>query len=302
MGGKNFDYNIAKHLAQEFDNLHSRKGKPKIATQPKFIEKILPYALKYKELLSAGKFCMVSILNLDSGENFNTKLSRDEFEEFSKDELDRIYAPIERALQSANMTIDDLTWVEIVGGTVRVPGVQNILREKLENKLGVHMNGDDSVAFGAAFIAANYSSSFRLAQKIELYHGTNYEILLKLRNDQNSTQSLCADDHEDLAMDCMRRLNKSASLYKVRHTLETAKTVTMRHDGNFEVFLYERFPGEEAKLLTKYELMDVQDSLQALKDDGVNDKPKVHLRFKLNKKGLVSLAVLYFLIYLHRLI
>ena len=109
-----------------------------------------------------------------------------------------------------------------------------------------------------------------------------------LKNKEDDTQKLCADDLEDLALDCMRKLNKSASLYKVRHLYETAKTVSMRHDGDFEVYVYERFPGEETKLLLKYDIADVQASLPTLVKDGINDKPKVHLRFNLNRKGLIS--------------
>jgi len=277
-----------------FDNLPSRSGKNKIAREPRVLEKLLPNAVKLKELLSAGKVAMINILGIDNNQNLDGKLTREEFEAASTNELSRVYAPIEKVLASANMTLSDISWVEILGGSVRIPSVQSILKEKLGDKLGVHMNGDDSMAYGAAFIAANYSSNFKLAQKIQLYHGNAYELLIKLKHRENNTQSLCDDDFEDLAIDCVRKLNKSASLYRVRHPYETAKTVSMRHDGDFDVFVYERFPGEEARLLLKFEVSDVQESLSKIKEEGISDKPKVNLRFNLNRKGLISLAVCYY--------
>ena len=276
-----------------FDNLPERKGKTPVSKNPKIIEKIIPSAIKYKEILSAGKYAMVNILGIEGGQNLDGKITRDEFEAASADELSRVYKPIEKILQSANMTLDDISWVEIIGGSVRVPAVQNLLKEKLGSKLGVHMNGDDSVAFGAAFVAANFSSNFRLAQKIELYHGNNFEILLKIQHTLNDTEPICEDDFEDLAIECTRKLNKSALLYRVRHGYDTFKTVSLKHDGDFDVLVYEKFPGEEAKLIVRHEIIGVKDVLKTLRNDGITDKPKVHLKFHLNRKGLVSLSVIF---------
>lgn len=260
------------------------------------MEKLVPHSINIKELLSAGKYTPVSVLGIEGGENLDTTFTREQFDKLSENELSRVYDPIDSVLKSANMTLDDVTWVEVIGGGVRVPSVQNILREKLGNKLGVHMNGDDSMAFGAAFIAANHSSNFRLNQKIELYHGNTYEILLKLKNiNATENQTICSETQEDLAFDCIRPLNKSALLYKIRHGYDIVKTVSLRHDGDFEVYSYDRFPGEEARLLTRYDVTGVQDSLQTLKENNISDKPKVHLRFKLGRNGLLSLAVNFYL-------
>jgi len=192
------------------------------------------------------------------------------------------------------MTLDDISWVEILGGSVRIPAVQEELRSKLKNKLGVHMNGDDSMAFGAAFIAANYSSNFKLAQSLEVYHGNTFEIFIRLKNNEDENRPLCSDDFDGLAEHCIRKLNKAATLFKVRHGLDISKTVSMKHDGNFDVFVYQRFPGEEEKLLITYKITDIRESLSSLLKDGINYKPKVNLRFKLNRRGSVSLTVIIF--------
>ena len=61
------------------------------------------------------------------------------------------------------MTIEDVNGIELLGGGIRVPRVQEILQEKLQkNELGVHLNGDEAMCFGSAFIASNSSSSFKV--------------------------------------------------------------------------------------------------------------------------------------------
>lgn len=53
--------------------------------------------------------------------------------------------------------------VELLGGGIRVPRIQELLQEKLEKKeLGVHLNGDEAMCFGSAFIATNSSASFKV--------------------------------------------------------------------------------------------------------------------------------------------
>ena len=53
--------------------------------------------------------------------------------------------------------------VELLGGGIRVPRIQELLQEKLEKKeLGVHLNGDEAMCFGSALIATNSSASFKV--------------------------------------------------------------------------------------------------------------------------------------------
>merc|ERR1711937_690684 len=85
-----------------------------------------------------------------------------------KDLFDRITTPIETALKTANLTMEDIQHVELVGGGWRVPKVQQILTEFIEKgtqkklPLGQHLNGEEGAALGAALVGANSSSSFRV--------------------------------------------------------------------------------------------------------------------------------------------
>lgn len=68
-------------------------------------------------------------------------------------------------LAKAGLESKDLDQVELIGGGIRVPKVLEALEGALDRKdLGVHLNGDEAMCFGSAFIASNSSSSFKVKQ------------------------------------------------------------------------------------------------------------------------------------------
>jgi hypoxia up-regulated 1 len=64
-------------------------------------------------------------------------------------------------LEISGLSLEDIDQVEIVGGGLRVPKVQDLIKEATgKQELMVHLNGDESMSFGSSFIAANYSDQF----------------------------------------------------------------------------------------------------------------------------------------------
>jgi hypoxia up-regulated 1 len=292
LGGNRFSYNLVRHLMKKFDELPSRQNKPSVMDDYRVVERILPSATKYKEILSANKDVPVSILSVESGMNLQTRISRDEFEEINNSDFDKVYDPIERLLNKTGVSIDDIAQIELLGGSIRVPKVQEVLKAKLgnySNLVGTHMNGDDSMAFGAAYICANFSSNFKGA-KIDLKHGANYEVNLRLNHIQNENDVLCGENVTEIAENCVRKLQKNTTLYKVRYGLDLARTVSFKHDGDLTVQLLEKFDDSEEKLLVTYFITGMTGVKNNLKQDNVNVLPKVNLRFKQDYKGLISLT------------
>ena len=72
--------------------------------------------------------------------------------------------PVEDALAKAGITADQVDIVELLGGGIRVPRIQELLQARFgEGKeLGAHLNGDEAMCFGSAFIASNSSASFKV--------------------------------------------------------------------------------------------------------------------------------------------
>jgi hypoxia up-regulated 1 len=94
-----------------------------------------------------------------------TKITRAEFEEASADLFSRVTLPIDKALAVAGLTLEDIHAVELLGGGVRMPRMKTELENYFKAgdlELGVHLNGDEAMALGAAFRAANISTAFRV--------------------------------------------------------------------------------------------------------------------------------------------
>ena len=144
--------------------------------------KLLKECTKFKETLSANKDHHFYSENLFDGVDFKSHIQRSIFEEKAQNLLKYATSPIDYVLKVGNRTLQDVDVLEIIGGSVRVPKVQQLLTQYLGGKeLGAHLNGDESMAFGAAFLAANLSHSFRV-RPVWLYDGYNFQINLTLRN------------------------------------------------------------------------------------------------------------------------
>ena len=95
----------------------------------------------------------------------------------------------EDALAKANATVDDPHGVEIIGGGVRVPKIQEMLRllrragrTSRPAELGLHLNGDEAPALGAAFHGANVSTSFRV-RKVGMLDYAQHALGVRMTND-----------------------------------------------------------------------------------------------------------------------
>merc|ERR1719221_189370 len=131
-----------------------------IVKNPRALRKLLSQAQKTKAILSSNKNAPFIVESLYEDTDFSTTIKREAFEDMCKDMFARLTDPIDQALKQANLTLEDITQVEVVGGAWRVPKVQQLLSEFItkNNKklpLGQHLNGEEAAALGAALVAAN---------------------------------------------------------------------------------------------------------------------------------------------------
>lgn len=157
-GGRVLDMAIAKHFAEEF------KGKYKIdvTTNPKAFARIMAGSEKLKKILSANNFAPFSVESVMEDIDVSSSLERAALEEFIQPYLDNIPKTCEKALAEAGLKAEDLDFVEIIGGTSRVPAVKEKLSAAFGKQLSTTMNQDEAVASGAAFICAVHSPTVRV--------------------------------------------------------------------------------------------------------------------------------------------
>jgi len=111
-------------------------------------------------ILSANKEAHPSIESFIDDYDFRASITRAEFEENSKTLLKRVVRPVDEVLLAANLTVESLNKVEMIGAGWRVPKVQEILLAHTKRPiLDKTMNGDEAFCFGAALYAARWEKT-----------------------------------------------------------------------------------------------------------------------------------------------
>lgn len=155
LGGDDFDRRIVDHLADEFqrDNGIDLRG------DPQALQRLFEAAEKAKVELSSVTQTQISLpfITADASgpKHLNTTLRRATFEELTADLVERCRGPVQQAMSDAKLTADDIDEVILVGGSTRMPAVQNLVRRMTGGKdPNMTVNPDEVVALGAAVQAA----------------------------------------------------------------------------------------------------------------------------------------------------
>ena len=124
LGGLEFDHVLVNILADRFNALKERQGKPDVRTMPRAMKRLYKEASMIKDILSANKAVGVKVPELLDYVTLQFELTRDEYEQACEHLFQRVKGPIEIALDQAAMTRSDIDQIEILGGGIRVPKVQ----------------------------------------------------------------------------------------------------------------------------------------------------------------------------------
>lgn len=159
-GGRDFDYALLEHFAEEF------KGKYKIdvKSNQKAIFRLLTSVEKLKKVLSANAQATLNVESIMNDVDASSALSREELEKLVAPLLDRTEAPLQQALAEAKISKEDLDAVELVGGSTRVPALKNRIQEFFGKPLSFTSNQDESVVRGATLACASLSPVFRVRE------------------------------------------------------------------------------------------------------------------------------------------
>ena len=294
IGGKVFDKNMVRLMMKKFDSLPQRKGKKSILDNKKIYEKLRPSARKYKEVLSANKEVFITIMGVEGGDDLQTKITRDEFEEINKYLINEVYSPIDDVLKKSNLTINNISQIELIGGSIRIPSIQEELKKNLGEKsdiLGAHMNGDDSMAFGAAYMCANSSKNFLGSRKTFMQNGANEKFKFYLNNLENTSNpyNYCKENESDKT-NCHIKIQKDKEIFPLRYKYNSKRSIEIEVNTNIEVKITEEFPGKFLERdLKKYEITGVPEAIEQMRKDNVTSLPKMKIQFIYTKAGLIEL-------------
>ena len=150
LGGDDFDQRIIDYLVDEF----KKENKVDLTKDKMAMQRLKDAAEKAKKDLSGMTTTEISLPFISQGEDgplhLEVTLTRAKFEDLTRDLVDSTLEPVRKALKDAKLSAKDIDKVLLVGGSTRIPRVQEIIKNELEKEPSKGVNPDEVVAMGAA--------------------------------------------------------------------------------------------------------------------------------------------------------
>ena len=150
LGGDDFDQKVVDWMLDEFKKAEGID----LSTDKMALQRLKEAAEKAKKELSSATTTNINLpfitANQDGPKHFDMNLTRAKFDELTRDLVDRTATPVQNALRDAGITAADLGQVLLVGGSTRIPAVQDKVKALTGKEPSKALNPDECVAIGAA--------------------------------------------------------------------------------------------------------------------------------------------------------
>lgn len=265
LGGADLDKEMVKYCLREFTRKH---GKMDIHSNQKALRRLRTACEKAKRMLSSTAQTTIEVDCLHDGIDFCATITRSRFEELNKDLFSKCIKALDKCLCDGKMDKKSVHDVVLVGGSTRIPKVQNMLREFFSGKeLCRSINPDEAVAYGAAIQASILSG------------GTDDGRLVDLLLRDVTPFSLGIRTGHDFKMSVVIPRNTTIPTKKVRNFTTT--------DDNQTVVCFQVYEGESASatdnnLLGQFELTDIPPAPK--------DVPSFDVTFDIDANGVMKVS------------
>ncbi|OQS03940.1 heat shock protein belonging to the HSP70 family [Thraustotheca clavata] len=295
LGGRNFDQVIAKDVAEKFQ----AKYKKNPLADAKSRIKLLGACEKAKKNLSPQgvNSTTLAVECLVDEIDYNAKLNLEEFETLIAPLLDRLEAPIVKALADAGITKDKLSCVEIVGGGVRVASVKRRLsdilgldKEKPNMGLSTTLNADEAVARGCALQCAILSPLFKV-KDFSIADIVNFPV--RVSWEKSATDAAAGDDagdNDDEATESNSAADgNSVLIFTRKDDFPKVKRITFRRaeeftiDAAYDDSAIEYLPPSPFQSIGKF-------TVSGIPNGETDEVPRIRVQVKHDIHGLVEVS------------
>ncbi|XP_039464939.1 endoplasmic reticulum chaperone BiP-like isoform X1 [Oreochromis aureus] len=147
LGGEDFDQRVMEH----FIKLYKNKTGKDVSKNNRAVQKLRREVEKAKRALSAQHQTHIEIEYFFNGEDFSETLTRAKFEELNMDLFRSTLKPVQKVLEDADLKKSDIDEIVLVGGSTRIPKIQQLVKEFFNGKEPCRgINPDEAVAYGTA--------------------------------------------------------------------------------------------------------------------------------------------------------
>lgn len=267
LGGDDFDERIVQYLVEQFKKTEGIN----LSKDTAALQRLKEEAEKAKKELSS---CMTTNINLpflamakDGPHHMDIQLSRSKFEELTKDLIERTVIPVENAIHDAGLTKSQIDMVLLVGGSTRIPAVQDKVRTLMGKEPSRNVNPDECVAIGAAVQAG------KLGGQLMAGSAASEMILM---------------DVTPLSLSIETVGGVSSCLIERNTTIPTRHSQIFTTAGNFQtsvdikVFQGERKFTRDNKLLGNFRLSGIKRAMAGT--------PQIEVTFDIDANGIVNVS------------
>ena len=234
LGGEDFDNRMVNYFVEEF----KKKNNMDISGNPKSLRRLRTACERAKRILSFSFVTTVEVDALFMGIDFFSSTTRAKFEEINIDFFIECMNIVDSCLRDSKIYKSDIDDIVLVGGSSRIPKVQDLLLEFFKGKeLFMRINPDEAVAYGAAVQAAILSEGFKNVPNLVLRDVTPLSLGIEVT-------------YEDI-MDVIIPKNTSIPVKKIKGGYYTVKD---NCGVSFNVYEGERARANDNNLLGSFSL------------------------------------------------
>lgn len=150
LGGDDFDERVTRYMIDEFKKMEGVD----LSGDKMAMQRLREAAEKAKKELSSAATTSINLpfitLTSDGPKHFDMNLTRAKFDELTHDLVERTVVPVQTALKDAGITASELGKVLLVGGSTRIPAVQDKVKQLTGKEPSKNLNPDECVAIGAS--------------------------------------------------------------------------------------------------------------------------------------------------------
>ncbi len=265
LGGDDFDERVVEHMIEKFKSFENID----LSKDAAAVRRMYEEAEKAKRELSTATVTNINIpfVAMVKGQpkHMDFNLTRQEFNRMTQDLVERTVAPVENALRDAGLTKSDINMVLLVGGSSRIPAVQDKVRSVMGIEPSRSLNPDECVAMGAAVQAGKLSGQLvpgSVASQMVLMDVTPLSLSIETLGGISS------------------RLIERNTTIPTRHSQIFTTAGNFQTSVDIKVYQGERKFTRDNKLLANFKLSGIKRALAGT--------PQIEVTFDIDANGIVN--------------